>query len=110
VQRKADEFRFAIELFDWRSGIQIRSKNLNICLTSSAKCYTEIQENQEIERKKEVQEFQETKENQEMQRNLRASIPVERNRLVALRQEPYIPTTAELAEQLRKTAHLRQLR
>ena len=108
MQRKADEFRFAVELFDWKTGNQISSENLNICLTSLPKCYTEIQDKQEMEREKELQDIQETKENQEMQRKLGARVPVEEKKLVRLRQGPYIPTTAELAELLRQTAHSRQ--
>jgi hypothetical protein len=101
--RKADEFKFAVEKFDWKTGKQIDSENLNLCLTSPTGCYTEIEENQEIERKEESQEQQEHKEIQEMQRETRAPIPLE-GKMCAIKQRPYIPTTAELAEELRKTA------
>jgi hypothetical protein len=93
AQRKADEFTFAVELFDWETGEQMLTRD------------TEIQENQEIERKKEIQEKQEKKETQEMQREARAPLP-EKSKC-AIRQGPYIPTAAELAEELRGTAHLR---
>jgi hypothetical protein len=102
-QRKADEFTFAVEKFDWTTGKQITSENLNLCLTSSTKCYAEIQENQEIERKEESQEQQEGKEIQEMHRETRAPISVE-GKKCAIKQGPYIPTTAELAEELKRTA------
>jgi hypothetical protein len=102
-QRKADEFTFAVEKFDWTTGKQITSENLNLWLTSSTKCYTEIQENHEIERKEESQEQQEGKEIQEMHRETRAPISVE-GKKCAIKQGPYIPTTAELAEELKRTA------
>ena len=103
IQRKADEFIFAVELFDWNTGEQIHSENLDICLTSSPACYTEIQD---IERKKETQEKQEKEEPQEMQRETRAQLPEKRK--CAIRQGPYIPTTAELEQALQRTAHLRE--
>jgi hypothetical protein len=93
AQRKADEFTFAVELFDWETGEQMLTRD------------TEIQENQEIERKKEIQEKQEKKETQEMQRETRAPLPEKRK--CAIRQGPYIPTTVELAQELQRTAHLR---
>jgi hypothetical protein len=83
---------------------------LNLCLTSSSRCYTEFQDKQETERKKELQEFQEIKENQEMQREAGVPISVEKKKLIKLRQGPYIPTTAELEVELRKTADLRKCR
>jgi hypothetical protein len=49
AQRKADEFTFAVELFDWETGEQMLTRD------------SEIQENKEIERKKEIQEKQEKK-------------------------------------------------
>jgi hypothetical protein len=101
AQRKADEFVFAVEQFDWDSGNQI-SENLNLCLTSPPKCYTEIQE---IERKEETQERQEKKETHEMQREARARLREKRK--CVLREGPYIPTTAELEQELQETAHLR---
>jgi hypothetical protein len=102
AQRKADEFVFAVEQFDWKTGRQITSENLNLFVTSGAGCYTE---NQETERKKEIQEKQEKKETQETQRETRAKLPEKRK--CAVRQDPYIPTTAELAEDLQRTEHLR---
>ena len=104
AQRKADEFNFSVERFDWESGKEIASENLNLCLTSPAKCYIEIQEE---ERKKESQEKQESKDIQEMQRETRAQFPVGRKRY-STRQGPYIPTTAELTRELEQTKHLRR--
>ncbi len=106
AQKKADEFSFAVEQFDWESGKQIVSENLNLCLTSPARCYTEVQEKQEKERNKEPQERKEVEEIHEMQRETRAHFP-EEGRRFSVRQEPYIPTTAELARNLEKTKHLR---
>jgi hypothetical protein len=103
VQRKADEFSFAIGLFDWKTGKQMLNRDSDLQRESSSpRCYTEIQE---IERKKETQEMQEKKETREMQREARAPLP-EKSKC-AIRQGPYIPTAAELAEELRGTAHLR---
>jgi hypothetical protein len=106
VQRKADEFIFNVDLFDWKTGKQISSENLNLCLSSRGGCYTETQDIQEIERKKESQEKQEKNETQEMQRETRAPLP-QKVRCSA-RLGAQIPTTDELAEALRKTAHLRK--
>jgi hypothetical protein len=105
TQRKADEFKFAVDLFDWKTGEQITSENLNLCLTSSAECYTEIQEKERKKETQENQEKQEKKEIQEMQREARAQLPRERKCVIT--QRPYIPTSAELAQQLERTAHLR---
>jgi hypothetical protein len=68
AQRKADEFSFATELFDWETGEQMPSVTLNICVTSSApaqECYTEKQDTQDSERHQDMQEtkiLQEVKE------------------------------------------------
>ena len=105
AQRKADEFIFNVDLFDWKTGKQITSENLNLCVTPSPECYTEIQEK---ERKQEFQDKQEKKETQEMQRETRARLPEKTK--CAIRQGPYIPTTIELAHELQKTVHLRTLR
>jgi hypothetical protein len=76
AQRKADEFTFAVELFDWETGEQMLTRD------------SEIQENQEIERKKEIQEKQEKKETEEMQREARTPLP-EKSKCV-IRQGPYL--------------------
>jgi hypothetical protein len=103
LQRKADEFSFAVGLFDWKTGKQMLNRDSDLQRESSSlRCYTEIQE---IERKKETQEMQEKKETQEMQRKARAPLPEKRK--CAIRQGPYIPTTVELAQELQRTAHLR---
>jgi hypothetical protein len=102
AQRKADEFVFAVERFDWKTGCQIVSDNLKLCVTSGAACYTELQE---IERKKEIQEVQEKEEMQEMQRETRTQFPPKRK--CAISKDLYIPTTAELAQELESTKHLR---
>jgi hypothetical protein len=103
AQRKADEFIFNVDLFDWKTGKQITSENLNLCVTPSPECYTEIQEK---ERREEFQDKQEKKETPEMQRETRAKLPEKRK--CAIRQGPHIPTTMELARELKKTAHLRK--
>jgi hypothetical protein len=58
LQRKADEFSFAVERFDWKTGKEIVSENLGICVTPDPACYTE---NQDTERNKEIQDSQEKK-------------------------------------------------
>jgi hypothetical protein len=66
--READEFRFVLEKFDWKTGHEIPSENLNICVTPQIKqgaCYTETQEmqiKQDIERDSESKELNENKE------------------------------------------------
>jgi len=105
VQRKADEFSFAVELFDWKTGEQIPSEVLNRCLPSSPKCYTEIQEKERKREIQETQEKQEKNEGQEMKGKTRALLPDKRK--CAVKQSPYIPTVDEVARELQKTAHLR---
>jgi hypothetical protein len=59
LQRKADEFSFAVEAFDWKTGEQTSSVTLNICVTSQTTdrgCYTDPQDTQESERLTDSQE------------------------------------------------------
>jgi hypothetical protein len=59
AQRKADKFSFAAEFFNWKTGEQISSVTLNICVTPSAttpECYTEKQDTQDSERHRDTQE------------------------------------------------------
>jgi|SRR5215469_14182693 len=102
--READEFSFNLERFDWKTGNEIDSENLGICVTpkSEGECYTDSQEIKEIERKKESQETKDTKDNERYTR-------VHSNKAKPSRSEagPYIPTTAELAEELQRTKDLR---
>jgi hypothetical protein len=102
AQRKADEFAFAIEKFDWETGEQIVTKALSICVTSETGCYTDTHD---TERNKEPQEIEEKNEIEDIQRKGRAYLPD--NRKCTIRQGALIPTTAQLREELASTKHLR---
>jgi hypothetical protein len=111
AQRKADEFSFATELFDWETGEQMQSVTLNICVTSSAQaqeCYTEKQDTQDSERQ---QDMQETKISQEMKEKKEKTKALQQNEIrkkVSPHKGPYIPTTDELARALEKTESVRR--
>ena len=108
LQRKADEFSFAVEAFDWQTGEQTSSVNLKIWVTLSQTdrgCYTDAQDSQESERLTDSQENLTTKEVQEKQETSFAS----ETKKCALRRGPYIPTSAELAEELEKTSTIRRV-
>jgi hypothetical protein len=110
VQRKADEFRFAVEMFDWETGEQTSSVNLNVCVTSQSadgECYTDTQDKQESERFTDSQKKMTKKEIQEKQDEKRSSIANKRKKCV-LRRGPHIPTSTELAEALERTVSLRR--
>jgi hypothetical protein len=110
LQRKADEFRFAVEVFDWETGEQTSSVNLNICVTSQtadAECYTDTQDKQESERITDSQKKMTKKEIQEKQEEKGSSIANE-GKKCTLRRGPYIPTSTELAEALNRTVSLRR--
>jgi hypothetical protein len=102
AQRKADEFQFKVELFDSKTGEQIHSENLKICLTSATECYTDTQD---IERFKEKQDKQEQKEIKDLQRD--RNEPLQSIVKVSTKRGPYIPTVQELEQELRKTEKLR---
>ncbi len=109
-QRKADEFSFAVELFDWNTGEQEHSRSLNICLTSETQCYTEMQdnhENQDTERNTGFQETHDRQEIQELQRYTRAQAVALEAKKCSLTTGAYIPTATELDEALKLTEHLR---
>jgi len=99
VRREADEFHFTVEKFDWKSGDEIDSENLKICVTPDLGCYTD---SQETERKKDSHEPKEIKEKE---RETRTHSNKWKTRLPA--NGRYIPTSAELAEELERTKHLR---
>jgi hypothetical protein len=96
AQRMADEFIFAVELFDWKTGKQIPLEKLSECSPSREMLTRES----DIERKQESQEKQEKQDNQDIQRETRTLLPMKRK--CAIRSGPYIPTVAELDEQLKK--------
>jgi hypothetical protein len=113
VQRKADEFRFAVEVFDWETGEQKSSVNLNICVTSQSAdggCYTDTQDTQDKQESVRLTDSQKKmikKEIQEKQEEKRSSIANE-GKKCTLRRGPYIPTSAELAAELERTVSLRR--
>jgi hypothetical protein len=110
LQRKADEFNFAVEAFDWKTGEQTSSGTLNICVTSPKTdrgCYTDTQDTQESERLTDSQENLRPKEIQEKQRDRGMTLANETKKCV-LRRGPYIPTSAELAEALERTSTIRR--
>ena len=106
-----DEFSFATELFDWKTGEQISSVTLNICVTSNApaqECYTEKQDTQDSER---YQDMQETKIMQEVKEKKEKTKALQQNEIMkkaSLKKGPYIPTTDELARALEKTEGIRR--
>jgi hypothetical protein len=109
-QRKADEFRFAVEMFDWETGEQTASVNLNICVTSQSidgGCYADTQDKQESERFTDSQKKMTEKEIEEKQEKKRTLIADETKKC-ALRRGPYVPTSAELAEALERTVNVRR--
>ena len=108
LQRKADEFSFAIEAFDWENGEQISSVNLKISVTSQKAdrgCYTDTQETQESERSTDSQKNLMTKEMNKKSEK-KETIFVEEK--CALRRGTYIPTTGEFAEELNKPSNIRR--
>jgi len=111
AQRKADEFSFATELFDWKTGEQISPVTLNICVTPSApsqECYTEKQDMQGSERLPDPKEKQILQETQEKKEKTRALPQYEGRKKISLSKKgPYIPTTDELKLALQKTEALR---
>jgi len=109
-QRKADEFRLAVEMFDWETGEQTASVNLNICVTSQsidAGCYADTQDKQESERLTDSQKKMTEKEIEEKQEKKRTLIANEAKKCTHLR-GPYIPTSAELAAELERTVSMRR--
>jgi hypothetical protein len=110
-QRKADEFNFAVEMFDWETGMQIEPLPLSICVTSAEKDfrgYTETHDTQELERSTESKEIQAMQEIQEQTRKKRTT-PSTETKVRISNPGPYVPTTAELTEALKKTSHLRRV-
>ena len=104
-------FSFATELFDWQTGEQISSVNLNICVTSSSsnrECYTEKQDTQDSERLLDTQEIQIFQETQEKKEEIRALQQNENRKNISLNRGPHIPTLVELAQDLKKTEGLRR--
>lgn len=91
TDRKADEFRFHCEQFDWETGTQITSGNLNICVTPESRAEeksenvgknlartaemlhrlseTQILRNSDTQETQETQDIQENQETQETQEN-----------------------------------------
>jgi hypothetical protein len=111
AQRKADEFSFATELFDWKTGEQISSVTLNICVTSSApaqECYTEKQDTQDSERHPDTQETGTLQEVKEKEEKTKAHQQNEIRKKFSLKKGPYIPTTDELERALQKTEDFRR--
>ena len=97
-QRLADEFYFEVGKFDWTTGEQIDSENLNICVTPEATCYTDIQETKRDKGNKEINEI---KDESGEERNKRAIFHKREF------ESELIPTTAKLAEELEKTKGIR---
>jgi len=111
IQREADEFKFAMEKFNWETGNEIASDNLKVCLASNASNLSAMPNRctdlQETERKKEKNDCHDSQESED-KKELHEPPPSERavrTPKFALSPKPKIPTTAELEEELRKTAH-----
>jgi uncharacterized protein YyaL (SSP411 family) len=80
-------------------------------LKKDFRCYTETHDTQEIERLTDLKENQAIQEIQELQEETRKkrTIPSTETKMRISSHGPYVPTTAELAEALNKTSHLRRV-
>jgi hypothetical protein len=112
-QHKADEFSFAVEMFDWGTGEQKSSVNLNVCVTSQSAdggCYIDTQDKQDKQESEKFTDFQKKMTKKEIQEKQEGEITPIANETEksALRPGPYIPTSAELAEALERTASMRR--
>ena len=84
--------------------------NLEICVTpqkTDRGCYTDTQDTQELERLADSKENLTTKEIQE-KLGKKGTTLTEGTKNCVLRHGPYIPTTAELAEELANTSNIRR--
>ena len=113
LQRKADEFRFSVELFDWYTGEQICPADLNICVTSQSldrSCYTEKTEKKDSKESERLTDLQEklTKKEVHDEKGERGRL-FGKNAKASIQRRPHIPTTAELAEELETTVNIRRV-